>query len=423
MKEVSRLKDVSGSFGNFDWTEFFRTRTVDYLGDEVKVARRFAWQNIAPALPREIGRVALGNICTLGAKHYVENFDLFIKPKEDWGAITYPRVMVDDDDWGLVCKGLVDSGVCGFIERSEIFDTGEGPLLNGLFGVPKDEGHNGVEIYRLIMNLIPLNSICQPITGDVGTLPSWSMMSPLFLQPSEQLLISSEDVRCFFYVMSVPSSWYKYLAFNKRVPDECLPPHLVGKEIFLASKVLPMGFVNSVSLAQHVHRNLVLASEQKDAGVAPPEAELRKDKPFPLREEVWRVYLDNFDLLEKVTSATADGMVGSDAPGILALRQQYEFWEVPRNAKKGVARSLLAEVQGAQIDGVRGIAYPRDQKLAKYLEGPRKRLHFSCVKAVPFLGPLICLKVAPGTQTGKSSCLCGGHLGGFVCSAWKLSSR
>ena len=58
-----------------------------------------------------------------------------------------------------------------------------------------------------------------------------------------------------------------------------------------------------------------------------------------------------------------------------------------------------------------------------HLEGPRKRVHFSCVKAVPFLGPLICLKVAPGTQTGKSSCLCGGHLGGLVCSAWKLSSR
>ena len=26
-------------------------------------------------------------------------------------------------------------------------------------------------------------------------------------------------------------------------------------------------------------------------------------------------------------------------------------------------------------------------------------------------------------NTGKSSCLCGGHLGGLVCSAWKLSSR
>ncbi len=45
--------------------------------------------------------------------------------------------MVDDCDWGQDCTGLVDSGVCGFIERDEIFDTGEGPLVNGLFGVPK----------------------------------------------------------------------------------------------------------------------------------------------------------------------------------------------------------------------------------------------------------------------------------------------
>ena len=67
--------------------------------------------------------------------------------------------------------------------------------------------------------------------------------------------------------------------------------------------------------------------------------------------------------------------------------------------------------------------FQKGEWYTNYLEGPRKRLHFSCVKAVPFLGPLICLKVAPGTQTGKSSCLCGGHLGGFVCSAWKLSSR
>ena len=53
------------------------------------------------------------------------------------------------------------------------------------------------------------------------------------------------------------------------------------------------------------------------------------------------------------------------------------------------------------------------------IEGPRKRVHFSCIRAVPFLGPLICLKVAPP----DSSCLCGGHLGGLVCSAWKLCSR
>ncbi len=81
--------------------------------------------------------------------------------------------------------------------------------------------------------------------------------------------------------MRVPPSWFKRLAFNKVVPQEVLPAHLQGKEIFLASKVLPRGFVNSASLAQHVHRNLALASEKVDPGVAAPEAELRKDRPFP----------------------------------------------------------------------------------------------------------------------------------------------
>ena len=72
VKEVVRLKEVSGPFGSFCWDEF--VRTVDYEGDEVKAACRFAWKNISS--PREIGKVPLVGICTLGAKDYVENFDL-----------------------------------------------------------------------------------------------------------------------------------------------------------------------------------------------------------------------------------------------------------------------------------------------------------------------------------------------------------
>lgn len=52
---------------------------------------------------------------------------------------------------------------------------------------------------------------------------------------------------------------------------------------------------------------------------------------------------------------------------MLALRQEYEHWEVPRNLKKAVSRQPLAEVQGAQVDGVAGVAYPRESKLLKYV--------------------------------------------------------
>ena len=89
------------------------------------------------------------------------------------------------------------------------------PVLNGLFGVSKEEFSGGWEVMRLIMNLIPVNRLCRNLGGDVSTLPSWSGMNPFLLKPSEVMLMSSEDIRCFFYLFAVPSSWHRYLGFNK----------------------------------------------------------------------------------------------------------------------------------------------------------------------------------------------------------------
>eukprot|EP00435_Cladocopium_sp_Y103_P042257 s239_g11.t1 len=327
-KDVRRLEDMSGQVEEFSWDDFFSTRGIDYKGDEVRTAQSFCWGNIKPALPVEIGRVPLEEVCTLGAKHYVLNFDAYLKDQSCWEIGKAPKVMVADEHWSEVCSGLVGAGVCAYLPVEEVFDTGRGPLLNGLFGVSKEEWDGEFEVYRLIMNLIPLNRLAHPLKGDVETLPSWSLMNPYFLQPSQNLLISSEDVRCFFYTMAVPHSWYKYLAFNKRVPDPCLPVDLRGREVYLCSRVLPMGFLNSVSLAQHVHRNLSLWSDMGSSLSAnPPEGEIRKDRPLT----------------------------------------EYEKWDIPRNFKKAVSRQYRAEVQGAQVDGQEGVAYPREGKLLKYL--------------------------------------------------------
>ncbi len=278
--------------------------------------------------------------------------------------------MVADADWPQVCRGLMSCGLCCALPREEIFDTGDGPLLNGLFGVTKDEMVGNTEVYRLIMNLIPFNTISEPLAGDVDTLPTWSSMTPLFIQPTEQLLVSSEDVRCFFYTMSVPGAWVKYLAFNKPIPEGVLPEDLRNRECYLASLVLPMGYLNSVSLAQHVHRNLALASGRHlppDEGGNSHEKELLKDFPFPDCNPRWRIYLDNYDLLERVEAAQVTSLEGTEAPGVRALKAEYEMWQVPRNVKKAAARSTLAELQGALVDGKRGVAYPKEAKLLKYI--------------------------------------------------------
>jgi len=371
LRDVKRFIGIHQVVGKVDWANFFHVKSIDYKGDEVKVAQWFHWQNIAPALPQDVGGVPLNEVCTHGCKDYVLNFERYLKPESEWGAPTRPRVMVADVDWPEVCKGLVASGVCVYIPEEDVFHTGSGPLLNGMFGVTKDEtSDQGFEIYRLIMNLIPLNGLCKPLAGDVDTLPAWSAMSPFFLQPNERLLVSSEDVRCFFYTMSVPQCWVKFLAFNKLVPDTVLPPELKGSRVYLASRVLPMGFLNSVSLAQHVHRNLVKWSSTTavdgSVGANVPEAELRKDREFSVHNPNWRVYLDNYDLLERVKCSEVSSLEGTQAAGVLSLRHEYEKWGIPRNLKKSVQRSSLCELQGATVDGEAGVAYPRENKLAKY---------------------------------------------------------
>ena len=167
-----------------------------------------------------------------------------------------------------------------------------------------------------------------------------------------------------FFIFRVPSEWHPFLAFNKPIPSDMWPGD--DGPYYIASQVLPMGFKNSVSLAQHVHRNIVRMASTRTSGSLRAEQEVRKDRPFSSASDLHRIYLDNFDQLEKVEKKSHGLLDGECSPGIVALRAEYEVWGVPRHPKKAVSRSLVAEVQGAIIDGGQGVAYPKPSKVYKY---------------------------------------------------------
>lgn len=158
---------------------------------------------------------------------------------------------------------------------------------------------------------------------------------------------------------------------RKRVPNECLPYECQGDSFYLVSKVLPMGFANSVSLAQHVHRNLApwsrTISDGTDAPYSRPEGEIRKDRPATVANPSWRIYLDNYDLLELVKSVDVGDQWSPGPVSVGSETTKGTFWEAPRNIKKSVTRQTSAEVQGAQIDGTGcGVPY-RESKILKYV--------------------------------------------------------
>ena len=82
-----------------------------------------------------------------------------------------------------------------------------------------------------------------------------------------------------------------------------------------------MGFLNSVSIAQHIHRNVVRWSAMSGDVYVGAEEELRKDRPMSSASNLYRIYLDNFDALERVSSRLAGEIKGTVKPQVEQLRQ------------------------------------------------------------------------------------------------------
>ena len=354
-------------FEGLRWEDFASVRTVDYRGEEVRLARSFSWANIEPALPDGIGTIPLLDVCELGTLEYVKEFEKYLLPAESRVYTRPPKVFVHDDDWEQVCSGLLSKGVCRVMAQSDIFHLDGKPLMNGLFGVSKDEIVNGVAVHRLIMNLVPVNKLCRNLGADVSTLPAVTGMGGVLLGPDEFLVMSSEDIKCFFYIFSVPPSWYKFLAFGRQIPAS-LAPQGVTEPCYLSSLVLPMGFINSVAIAQHIHRRI---SRMTLHGLRPhlgPQNEMRRDKPGSNSQWLYRIYLDNYDSLEKMDSHLAALIRGQVSVESLAMREGYQYWGLPRHPKKSVQQELVAEVQGALVDGRSGKVRRKPTKVMKYVD-------------------------------------------------------
>ena len=354
-------------FEGLRWESWMSVRTVDYKGDEVRVAKSFSWANVQPALPEGIGSIPLSEVCERGTLDYVENFEKYLLPLESRVYTKPPRVFVQETDWEQVCSGLLAKGVCRMIPLSEVFRVDDKPLFNGLFGVSKDEFCDGFEVHRLIMNLVPLNRLCRNLGADVSTLPAVNGLGNILLREGETLLVSSEDIRCFFYIFSVPPSWHKFLAFGRQVPSS-LAPQGSGEPHYLCSLVLPMGFINSVSIAQHIHRRIARLSLHGMRPEIGPQSEMRRDKPASSSNWLYRIYLDNFDALQKVDTVLAARLSGEVSAETLAMRAGYQFWGLPRHPKKSVQQEPVAEVQGALVDGRTGKVRPKPAKVLKYIE-------------------------------------------------------
>ena len=196
--------------GSFELQGFFAKRGVTYDGEEVRVAQTLSWEGVRGSLPDEVGQLELRDFCTHGTLNYLDHFEDHLVDTSSLSCPRAPRVMVGDD-WPAVCEGLIKKNICEITPVDQLFHIDKVPLLNGMFGVGKGEYVGSVETQRLIMNLVPLNQLCDSLVGDVVTLPNITSFSTFLLDDGDVALISSEDIRCFFYLFKIPNAWKKFL--------------------------------------------------------------------------------------------------------------------------------------------------------------------------------------------------------------------
>ena len=350
------------------FSKLFTTKGVDYQGDEVRVARNIVWESIEASLPAQAGTLDLRDFCHSGVLHYVNHFEEFLLPVADQTIGKPPRIFVDDEEWPTVADGLLARGICVARKLSELHCVGGSPLVNGLFAVSKDEFCGSVELCRLIMNLKPVNALTRPLEGDTCTLPMVTQMANLFLDDDDLLTVSSEDLRCYFYLFSIPEAWQKYMGFGRILPPSLVPVEGNDEPWVLCSRVLPMGFLNSVGIAQHIHRNVV---RRAMGSLQPPlggEHELRRDRLFSHLPVLYRVYLDNFDELRKADRRLYELIGGQVSESVQHLREAYAEAGLPTHPKKTVQQAARAEVQGAWINGELGTMSAKPSKIAKYVK-------------------------------------------------------
>eukprot|EP00438_Fugacium_kawagutii_P022971 Skav217639 [mRNA] locus=scaffold73:30129:32516:- [translate_table: standard] len=359
--EQGKLLDMVVPMISFD--DFFLHRGIDYAGEEIKLARTITWEQIEASLPEAVGSLDIRDFCEGGVREYVDNFPKYLVPPEMRTIGKTPKVMCDDSEWPKVAEGLVARGLCQVMDEASLFHIDHRPLLNGLFSVSKQEYQGPLELCRLIMNLKPLNANCRPLDADTCTLPAVTQLGSCYLEEGEVLLTSSEDLRCYFYLFSVPQAWVPYMGFGKRLPPGFGgSPSKDGSARFLAARVLPMGFLKSVGIAQHIHRRVVrrcLGSIHPPVGA---EMELRRDRVMSSGPRLFRIYLDNFDQLAKVDRRLAEIIQGTPSKEVEFLRGAYQEHGLPTHPKKSVEQQPGAEIQGSWLDGEGGTCMAKPTK-------------------------------------------------------------
>ena len=348
-------------------------RFLSYTGEEVPKMQVIGYEQVKAALPPEShgGSIdALQLVCD-GTKNFL-NFPeeaLLTDPPKD--VKLRAKVHVKPEERLKLAELLVKRRLCVWVEEQDVLRIGDDKVLNGLFAVGKGTRlSSGEEVQRLIMNLVPTNSVFKQAQGSTSDLPAITQYLSTVLSGDQQLSFFQSDMSSAFYLFRIPSAWNRMMCF-----DICFDGATIGlqkgSKFYLGCNVIPMGWGSAVSIMQEVADRLTVL------GGLPLSNKVRRSSPLPTwlvdvldegkaTHRAWyHVYLDNFCAMEKLGGGTG-GPSGQDLHD--GIESAWESSGVLSSAKKKVVGAPRVQELGALVDGSQGMIGPSVERLLKLVQ-------------------------------------------------------
>ena len=370
-----------GDFGHPRWgptqiKDELASKDIGYGGEEIGKVEKLSLEQIIPSLPtpERGGSIRLEDWLSDSTKELLKDpYKLMIGDTGQTLPKLRGRIHVKEGEKVQVAQLLVARNVCTWRRASETLHYRGQPVRNGLFGVVKPgKMVNQKPILRVIMNLVPTNSLFKIIAGSVHRLPSITQWSTLFIGEGEKVEICQSDITSAFYLFLLPEAWQCILPFNVEIDGSLLGEgYEAGINYVLCAKVLPMGWHSAVGLMEEAAERLLLDSGLSEKSVINRVTKLPKGFTDILphgegqAEPFWHIHLDNFACGQRIK-----GELLSTKGGDLH-RQAEGGWNargVVTAADKSTHRATEALELGAKIHGGNGWLGVESHRLLRVLK-------------------------------------------------------
>ena len=271
---------------------------------------------------------------------------------------------VEPDDLVAVNHKLLESGVATLLPESLALRDSEGRIISGgLFAVDHKADSD-----RIILDRRPFNELERRLVW--ARLPHGSLLTQLIVPKGFSIRGSGDDLSNYFYLLQHNQQWLPRNAVGQCFDGEDYYEAYGGKKgesYILSFRVVAMGDLNAVDIAQQVHFEIL-----QDGLCMQPGERIEFKQPLPASHTLEGLYIDDHIVTQILPSRKYrnKNQKFRDEVIVQQSREQYSNHGIPTSAHKAFDKQSTFVAWGTEVESRRGrVGAPRFklQQLASLL--------------------------------------------------------